>query len=99
MVKKTQRDSSPRRPKDERVQRLSLVERKFLKDFGQVLKSEREAQKLTLYEIEDRGYPSWQHWQKLEHGLRDLKFTTLLRVANALKIHPGELLGRIRLKV
>jgi len=99
MVKKTQRDSSPRRPKDERVQRLSLVERKFLKDFGQVLRTEREAQELTLYGIEERGYPSWQHWQKLEDGLRDLKLTTLLRIGKTLKKHPGELLGRVGLKV
>ena len=85
--------------KEARVQRLLAEERKFLKEFGRIMRTEREAQKLTLFGIEDRGYPSWQHWQKLENGLRDLRLTTVLRISKALKKHPQKLFGKIKVKL
>ncbi|HAZ13193.1 MAG: hypothetical protein A2X86_16030 [Bdellovibrionales bacterium GWA2_49_15] len=99
MAKKTRRAPGAHKAKDERVKRLSSDERKFLKEFGRLIHAEREAQGLTLYAIEDRGYPSWQHWQKLENGLRDLQLTTLLKISKALKTHPSEILGKLDIKI
>ena len=98
MATKTQHVPTTRKAKDERVRNLAPKERKLLKEFGRIMRAEREAQELTLYDIESRGYPSWQHWQKLEDGLRDFRLTTVMKISKVLKKHPGELFGALKLK-
>ena len=88
-----------KKAKDDRVKNLSKEERQILANFGITLRKKREEQDLTLYDIEDRGYASWQHWQKLESGLRDIKFTTIIKICKALKIQPSELLETIKVKI
>ncbi|MBI2522734.1 MAG: helix-turn-helix transcriptional regulator [Bdellovibrio sp.] len=99
MAKKTQHAPGAQKAKDERVKRLSAEERKFLKEFGRLIRTEREEQGLTLYGIEDRGYPSWQHWQKLENGLRDLQLTTLVKLSKVLGKQPYELMRKLNIKL
>ena len=87
-----------KKAKDERVKNLSKEERSILIKFGKILKDRREEQELTLYGIEDQGYPSWQHWQKLESSLRDIKFTTIIKICKTLRIQPSELFDTIKVK-
>jgi transcriptional regulator with XRE-family HTH domain len=71
---------------------LSNEERKKLKKLGQVIRAEREKQKLTLYGVEDRGYSYYQHWQAVEKGEKNITFTTLLSICEILGKTPAELL-------
>ena len=63
------------------------------------MRAEWEAQELTLYDIESRGYPSWQHWQKLEDDLRNFRLTTVMKISKVLKKHLGKLFGVLKLKI
>jgi phage major head subunit gpT-like protein len=72
---------------------LSAAERKKLKKFGQIVRREREKQGLTLYGVEDRGYPFYQHWQMVEKGEKNLTFTTLIKICEVLRKTPAEILA------
>ncbi|HEY8272420.1 MAG TPA: helix-turn-helix transcriptional regulator [Pseudobdellovibrionaceae bacterium] len=71
---------------------LSAEERKKLKKLGQIIRAEREKQKLTLYGVEDKGYSFYQHWQAVEKGEKNITFTTLLSICDVLGKTPAELL-------
>lgn len=74
---------------------LTNEERKKLKKLGQIIRAEREKQKLTLYGVEDRGYSFYQHWQAVERGEKNIAFTTLLSICEVLGKSPSELLKEI----
>jgi hypothetical protein len=42
--------------------------------------------------MEERGWPSWQHLQKIESGLKNVSLTTILALAEVLAVKPGQLL-------
>ena len=45
----------------------------------------------------DRGYLTTATWSRIENGLYDIKFSTLLRVAHMLEISPQNLLNDLNL--
>ena len=71
---------------------LTTNEVRKLKKLGMIVRAERERQKLTLYGVEDRGYPFYQHWQAVERGERDVTFITILRICSVLGTTPSALL-------
>lgn len=64
---------------------------KKIRKFGQIIRNERMARDWTLENMEERGWKSWQHWQYIESGKRNITFATILRVCKTLKIHPKEI--------
>ena len=77
------------------IQSLSVVQKRCLKRFGGNLRREREKRGWTLEDVLEHGYPSWQHWQSIESGLKNFSFTTLMNISNTLKIKPKELLSKL----
>ena len=67
-------------------------ERKKLKSLARIIRAERERQGLTLFQIEERGYPFYQHWQAVEKGDKNITFTTLLSICEVLGKTPSQLL-------
>ena len=66
-----------------------------LKKFGLRVRSVRTSKGWTLEEMEERGWPSWQHLQKIEAGQKNIGLTTLLALAAALDVRPGELVDAL----
>jgi ribosome-binding protein aMBF1 (putative translation factor) len=64
---------------------------KKIRKFGQIVKKERNKRGWTLEDMELQGWKSWQHWQYIEAGKRNITFATILRISNVLKVHPKEL--------
>ena len=64
---------------------------RFQKEVGLRIKSIRLEKGWTLEQMEDRGYPSWRHLQKVEAG-KNITIATLFRVAKALKVSPKDLI-------
>ena len=62
------------------ITRLKKKDQKLLKDFGKVVKNLRTQNDWTLEDTEANGYPSWQHWQAIENGLKNLSFTTIINI-------------------
>ena len=65
----------------------------LLQNFGKHIKKLREQKKMSLNEFAYKSLlitPATQ--SRIENGLVDLKFTTLIKVSNALNISPSELL-------
>jgi transcriptional regulator with XRE-family HTH domain len=48
---------------------------------------------LTLEEAAHRGDLHWRHWQKLEAGEVSPTLRTLARLAETLRVEPGDLLA------
>ena len=74
---------------------LNASQKKALKAFGLILRQEREKKNWVLEDVIEHGYPSWQHWQAVESGLKNISFTTLLGIAKTLKKHPADLLKQL----
>ena len=67
--------------------------KKLLQNFGQHIRNFREKKKMSLNEFAYKSLlitPATQ--SRIENGLVDLKFSTLIKIANALNITPSELL-------
>lgn len=66
---------------------------KLLQLFGQHVKSLRMQKKMSLNEFAFKSLLITSATQsRIENGLVDLKFSTLIKIANALNITPAELL-------
>lgn len=63
---------------------------KFQKQVGLKIKALRLEKGWTLEQMEERGYPSWRHLQKVEAG-KNMTLATIYRVAKTLKVNPKEL--------
>lgn len=74
---------------------MRVIEYKALLKLGRKIRSIRESKNLTLEDMEERGFPTWQHWQKIEAGQKDITLSTLIRIARALRIKSSELLQDI----
>lgn len=63
--------------------------KKAIKSIGLKIRAIRNEKKLTLEDVEARGYPSWRHLQKIESG-KNVTIETLLKVADALGCKVGD---------
>ena len=70
---------------------LSKSEANKLKKLGKRIRDLRLEKKMTLEDVESCGGPTWRHLIKIEHG-KNHNVTTLMKVADALGVHPGKLL-------
>lgn len=59
----------------------------FLKKVGANIRSERDKKGLTLEQVEEAGYTSWRHLQKVESG-QPVTLKTIFNIAKALKVQP-----------
>ncbi len=64
---------------------LTKKEEKLLKDFGSKLRTIREEKGWTLEDAEEKGWPSWQHLQKIELGQKNITFSTIIRLEKLFK--------------
>lgn len=61
---------------------------RFLKSVGVAIRNRRNELGWTLEQVEEKGYPSWRHLQKVEAG-KNITVETLFRIAKALKVKPS----------
>ena len=64
----------------------------FLKEFGRRVKTEREARKFTLEDMEFHTGIDDSDFNKIEQGKTNITFRTLLKVAKGLEVQPQKLL-------
>lgn len=64
----------------------------FLQALGKKIKSEREARKFTLEDMEFHTGIDGSDFNKIEQGKTNLTFRTFLKVAKGLNIQPQKLL-------
>ena len=64
----------------------------FLKEFGKRVKTEREARKLTLEDMEFHTGIDDSDFNKIEQGKTNITFRTFLKVVKGLDIQPQKLL-------
>lgn len=64
---------------------------KKIAKFGKIIRKERMARGWTLEYMEERGWKSWQHWQSIEAGKRNITFASILRICAALRVYPEEI--------
>lgn len=69
-------------------------EEKKLKTFGKNLKMIRLSKKLTIRKLALEADMDWSHLAKIEKGQYNLTLITILSLAEALDIHPGEFFGK-----
>lgn len=62
-------------------------------DFGTEVRRRRRAAKLTLEDLAERASLTPNYLGTIETGKRDPSLSTVLALAKALKVRPGELLG------
>lgn len=62
-----------------------------LKRIGQRLREIRLKRGLTLEQVEERGFPSWRHLQKLEAG-KNFTMVTLAKLGEAYGMNLSEIL-------
>jgi transcriptional regulator with XRE-family HTH domain len=73
------------------VRRLNIALRQRLRE--QVRKLRNEAG-LTLKVASERAEIHWRHWQKIEAGEVNVSLSTLVKVAQALRVDVVELFGK-----
>lgn len=66
-------------------------EKDKLAQIGKRLRAIRLKKGLTLEQVEERGFPSWRHLQKIEAG-KNFTMATLLRLAETYRMRPSDLL-------
>lgn len=73
---------------------MQQVERKNLKILGKRVKDLRIEKSKSLNEfVLSRGFLTTATWSRVENGLFDLKFSTLLNIAKMLEVDVAELLN------
>ncbi len=73
---------------------MQQVERKNLKILGKRVKDLRIEKSKSLNEfVLSRGFLTTATWSRVENGLFDLKFSTLLKIAKMLEVDVAELLN------
>ncbi len=70
---------------------LTVAEKKFLKKLGARLRALRTAKGWTLEDVEEHGWKSWQHLQKIESG-KNITIVTVRKIAALYKIPLSKLL-------
>lgn len=73
---------------------MQQIERKNLKILGKRVKDLRIEKSKSLNEfVLSRGFLTTATWSRVENGLFDLKFSTLLKIAKMLEVDVAELLN------
>ena len=76
---------------------ITKTERAKLKKLGNTIRMKRLEKGWKLEDVESKGYRgSWQHWREIETGMKNINFTTLLRIAKVLGVPPFELLENLK---
>jgi transcriptional regulator with XRE-family HTH domain len=75
---------------------LSPADRRFIRQFGGRVRSLRLERGWSLEEVEEHGWPHWQHLQKIESGKKNITLTTLRRIAKLFNIPLSRLLEGIQ---
>ncbi len=77
---------------------MQYLDEKNLKILGQKIKELRLKQSKSLNEfVFSKGFLTTATWSRIENGLYDIKFSTLMRVAKMLSIKVEELLKIVNL--
>jgi transcriptional regulator with XRE-family HTH domain len=63
----------------------------YKKLFGENLRKLREQRKMSLLESDYQSELNESNISKYEHGKRDLRLSTIIKLAKMLKVHPKEL--------
>ena len=75
------------------ITRMQHVDEMNLKIFGKKIKELRQNHSKSLNEfVFSKGYLTTATWSRIENGLYDIKFSTLLRVAKMLNMKAEDLL-------
>jgi transcriptional regulator with XRE-family HTH domain len=69
---------------------IDLASDKFLKKLGLRLREIRLSKGWTLEQVEEHGWPSWRHLQKIEAG-KNVTIVTLWKLAKIYKINLSDL--------
>jgi transcriptional regulator with XRE-family HTH domain len=64
---------------------LNSKEKKTLVEVGLRLRSIRAEKGWTLEDVEERGFPSWRHLQRIETGNKNVTIITLSKLAKIYK--------------
>ena len=70
---------------------ISKKDEKFLILLGQKLRDLRHEKGWTLEQVEEEGWPSWRHLQKIESG-KNVTILTLNKLSKIYKVSLSELL-------
>jgi transcriptional regulator with XRE-family HTH domain len=70
---------------------FKMPDKKFLKLFGENLRKLREQRDMSLLESDYQSELNESNISKYEHGKRDLRLSTIIKLARMLKVHPKEL--------
>lgn len=65
--------------------------KKWLAKVGARIREMRYEQGLSLEQMEERGWASWQNLQKIEMG-KNMTLASLWKVAKALQVEPEDIL-------
>ncbi len=78
---------------------ISPKDRKLLKQFGLLVRQEREKMGLTTFDVtgEDIGIKNRQHWHDIEGGKKNINFTTFFKICRVLEIHPSVMLKNLKI--
>jgi len=79
---------------------MQQVDAENLLNFGKKVKELRLENNKSLNEfVMTRGFLTTATWSRIENGLYDFKFSTLLRVAKMLETTPAQLLQAVNLNM
>ncbi|MEJ0031494.1 MAG: helix-turn-helix transcriptional regulator [Bacteroidota bacterium] len=68
-----------------------MPEKDYKKLFGENLRKLRDQRKMSLLESDYQSELNESNISKYEHGKRDLRLSTIIKLAKMLKVHPKEL--------
>jgi transcriptional regulator with XRE-family HTH domain len=68
-----------------------MPEKDYKKLFGENLRKLRDQRKMSLLESDYQSELNESNISKYEHGKRDLRLSTIIKLARMLKVHPKEL--------
>ena len=70
---------------------MKREDKKFLILFGEKMRILRKKRGWTLEYCEERGYPSWNHLQKVESGKKNISILTIKKLAQLYNVPIKEL--------
>jgi transcriptional regulator with XRE-family HTH domain len=70
---------------------------RYTREFGRRVRSRREGLGLTQEGLGELAGLHWTYVGSIERGERNLSLLNVLRLAKALKVDPGELVGGLRI--
>ena len=77
------------------MRKLKKEDKVFLTDFGKKMKKLRKKRGWTLEYCEEKGYPSWNHLQKIESGKKAISIFTIKNLAKLYHMSISDLFKEI----